>query len=57
MMIYSRPLSRLPFGARELVSRGGAHGRTGALVRGKVLEQKRAITVEQLDKGRNGMFG
>ncbi|EDU44668.1 external NADH-ubiquinone oxidoreductase 2, mitochondrial precursor [Pyrenophora tritici-repentis Pt-1C-BFP] len=48
---------RLPFVPRELVSRssGGLHGnaRTGALVGGKVSEQRRAITIEQLDKARN----
>ncbi|KAK1918958.1 hypothetical protein P3342_001088 [Pyrenophora teres f. teres] len=55
-MIYSRPILRLPFGLRELVSRssGGSHGnpRTGALVGGKVSEQRRTITIEQLDKAR-----
>jgi len=56
MMICARPVSRLRLGgSRELGLH--ANGRTRALVTGgKVLEQRRAITIEQLDKGRNGMF-
>jgi len=55
MMICARPVSRLRLGVRELGLH--ANGRTRALVTGgKDLEQRRAMAIEQLDKGRNGMF-
>ena len=64
-MLTSARMSLLPGGVRELVSspsarlRAGSLCRTGALVSGKYgksLDQKRGITMEQLDKGRDSTY-
>jgi hypothetical protein len=66
-MLSSGRLAQLPTGVRELVSRStrtqashaarvGWRLRTGASVGGKSFAQRRGITINQLDDGKDGVY-